>query len=96
MDILGKFRRHCNHLAVYSDEVKGSKPYKGFALNVTICLKLWIKDSTIGITVASKRTERTGEADGERVTPDGLTMTTSSDLRLALYAAIASGHMGRW
>lgn len=30
------------------------------------------------------------------MTPHGLTMTTSSDLRLAPYFAIASGHMVRW
>ncbi len=32
----------------------------------------------------------------EGVTPDGLTMTTSSNLRVAPCSAIASGHMGRW
>lgn len=30
------------------------------------------------------------------MTPGGLTMTTSSDLRLAPYSAVASGHMGKW
>lgn len=80
---------------VYSDEVKGLTPYKGLALNVAICLNLWIKGSAIGITVTWGQRGREG-GDGAGVTLDGLTMTTSSDLRLALHSAVASGHVGEW
>lgn len=75
--------------------MKGLTRHKGLALNVAICLNLWITDSTIGITVTQKRTERKGGGDGEGVMPDGLTMTTSSDLHLALRSAIASGSHGK-
>lgn len=56
-----------------------------------------LKDSTTGISYFKKRTEGVTGAGGcsERVTPDGLTMTTSSDLRLAPHSALASGHMGK-
>lgn len=40
---VGQFRLQCSHLVVYGHEVKGLTPYKGLALNVGICLNLWIK-----------------------------------------------------
>lgn len=67
---------------------------------MAICLNLWIKkDSTTGISYFKKKKKKDGGVEGgwggcsEQVTPDGLTMTTSSDLRLAPHSAIASGHM---